>query len=147
MDELEGSWETRGVGLMRKFGYNKDVDVLLGTIIAPPPNICIRIDKSALELDKDDVIVAQHITNYNVPFSATVSKAKYESAPLGTLNGQYVDESGQYAEQKKSYHSLGFTFDTGMLTIRNELKAGDRVIVAEIENGQRYVVIDRAVKY
>lgn len=147
MNEMEGSWESKGIGLIRKFGYNKDVDVLLGTVIAPPPNIRIKIDKSLLELDKDDVIVAQHITNYTVPFSAIVSKANYESAPFGTLNEKYVDESGQYAEQKKLYHSLGFIFDTGMLTMNNELKAGERVIVAEIEKGQRYVVLDRAVKY
>jgi hypothetical protein len=145
--EIEGSGASQLVQLMKTLGYNKDIDFLLGTVTSPPPNIRVKLDKMAVELEKDDVIISQHITNYSVPFTASITKAKYESAPSGTLDDQYVDTSGQYAAQKQSYKSLNFTFDAGTLTLNNALKAGDRVIVAEIENGQSYVILDRVVSY
>jgi hypothetical protein len=145
--EIEGSGATQLVQLMKMLGYNKDVDFLLGTITSPPPSIKVKLDKMAVELEKDDVIILQHITNYSVPFTASITKAKYESAPSGTLDEQYVDTSGQYAAQKQSYKSLNFTFDEGTITLKNALKTGDRVIVAEIDNGQKYVILDRAVSY
>jgi hypothetical protein len=144
---LEGTPFSRLRQQMAKYGYNKDVDIVLGTVTSPPPALKVRIDNEPIELEAEDLIVSQHLTDYQIPFTASITKAKYESAPAGTLNDQYVDVSGQYALQKEDYKSLDFTFDEGTITLKNALKNGDRVILAECENGQTYVVLDRAVKY
>lgn len=58
--KLEGSPYSQIVGLMGKAGYNADVEVVIGKVKSPPPNLVIVVDK--LELDKDDLIVLEHLT-------------------------------------------------------------------------------------
>jgi hypothetical protein len=58
MSKLEGNGAARIIQLMRQHGYNKDVDVELGTVISAPPAIKIRLDGDNFEIDKDDVVVA-----------------------------------------------------------------------------------------
>lgn len=92
-DQLEGSGAAQLIQLVQRFGYNKDTDIELGTVTAAPPSITVRLDNSPIELDKDDLIVAERVT-------------------IGT-----------------------------------GLKAGDRVIVASVNGGQRFIILDRAVVY
>lgn len=139
----EGGPYSKWSQVIRDVGYNKDTDFEIGEVIAPPPSLKIQV--GSLEIEADDVVIAQHLTKYEIPFTASITKAQFESAPLGTLNDDYVDETGAYGEQKKSYHSLGFTFDEGKITLDNSLKAGDRVVIASVDDGQRYIVLDRAV--
>jgi len=54
---LEGSGASKLVQLVREIGYNKDVDIELATVTAPPPNLKIKVDNMSVELQKDDLVV------------------------------------------------------------------------------------------
>ena len=58
---LEGSAASKLVQLMRKHGHNKDVTIELGEVMAPMPNLQIRVgdEEDAIDLDMDDLIVSQ----------------------------------------------------------------------------------------
>lgn len=103
---IEGSGESRLIQLIRKYGYNKDVDFELATIVAPPPNLQIKFDKDGITLDKGDLIVAEHLTQHSRELA-----------------------------------------DGSILTFKTALKAGDKVIVASLEEKQIFIVIDKAVTY
>lgn len=63
-DRLEGNGAARLIQLMRQHGYNKDVDIELATVTSAPPNIKVKIDNMNIELDRDDLIVAQYLTKH-----------------------------------------------------------------------------------
>jgi HSP20 family molecular chaperone IbpA len=110
-ERLEGSGAKRLVQLMRQHGcYNKDVEIELATVTSAPPNLKIKVDNMKVELDRDDLIVAQSITKH---------KRQVKIDGGATVDLEYQDE----------------------------LKVGDRVIVANVKNGQLYIVLDKAVMY
>jgi hypothetical protein len=109
-ERIHGSGASQLVQLMRQYGYNKDIDVELATVTNAPPNLRIKVDNMSVELENDDVIVAQYLTK----------------------------------------HTRKISIDGGVestLQFNDELKVNDRVIVASINNGQTYVILDRAVIY
>jgi hypothetical protein len=63
-DRLEGNGAARLIQLMRQHGYNKDVDIELATVTSAPPNIKVKIDNMNIELDRDDLIVAQSLMKH-----------------------------------------------------------------------------------
>jgi hypothetical protein len=62
---VEGSGGSRLVQLTKEIGYNKDVDFELATVVAPPPNLQIKLDKDALVLEASDLIVCEHLTEHS----------------------------------------------------------------------------------
>jgi Protein of unknown function (DUF2577). len=109
-ERLEGDGAARLIQLMRQHGYNKDVDFELATVTSAPPNLRIQIDNMKVELDRDDLVVAQYLTKHKRQVK---------------ING-------------------GTTVE---LEFQDELKVGDRVIVASTRNDQLYIVLDKAVFY
>jgi hypothetical protein len=109
-ERLEGDGAARLIQLMRRHGYNKDVDFELATVTSPPPDLKIKVDNVNIELDRDDLIVAQYLTKH-----------------------------------KRQVRINGGT--TVELEYQDELKVGDRVIVASADNDQIYFVLDKAVMY
>jgi Protein of unknown function (DUF2577) len=103
---IEGSGESRLIQLIRKYGYNKDVDFELATVVAPPPNLRIKLDKDGITLEKGDLIVCESLTQ----------------------------------------HTRELT-DGSTLTFKTALKAGDKVIVASLDEKQLFIVIDKAVTF
>lgn len=77
-------------------------------MISPLPELRIKVDDSPLELDRADLIVAEHLTEHEREI---------------TINGGILST----------------------MRVRSALKTGDRVIMASMDNGQFYVVIDKAV--
>lgn len=109
-ERLEGTGASQLVQLIRRIGANTDVTIELATVTSPPPALRIKVDGMKIELESDDLIVAERLTAY----SRTV-----------TLNdGEPVT-----------------------LAYGDELLAGDRVIVASVNSGQLYVILDKAVVY
>lgn len=109
-ERLEGDGAAKLVQLIRRYGYNKDVDIELATVTSAPPDLKIKVDNMKVELDRDDLIVAQCLTKHK---------------------RQVKIDGGETIE----------------LEYQDELKPGDRVIVASANNGQLYFVIDKAVIY
>jgi Protein of unknown function (DUF2577) len=62
---MEGSGASRLVQLIRSYGYNKDVDFELATVVAPPPNLQITLDKDGLILEASDLVVCEHLTEHS----------------------------------------------------------------------------------
>jgi hypothetical protein len=62
---FEGSGASRLVQLIRAYGYNKDVDFELATVVAPPPNLQITLDKDGLTLESSDLIVCEHLMQHS----------------------------------------------------------------------------------
>lgn len=60
----EGSASSKLAALIRQIGHNTDVQVRLGTVTSPPPNLKIKIDGRAGELESDDCIVAESLVEH-----------------------------------------------------------------------------------
>lgn len=58
MTKPQGTGYSQLIQLMRKHGHNKDVEIELGTVTAPPPEVLIRLDSFGFDLDKSDLIFA-----------------------------------------------------------------------------------------
>lgn len=49
------------VGVIRDVGHNEYDKLELATVIASSPDIRIRIDNMAIDLDADDLVIPEHI--------------------------------------------------------------------------------------
>ncbi|MFB9328609.1 DUF2577 family protein [Paenibacillus aurantiacus] len=149
MIRIEGSGASQLVQLIKELGHNIDVTIELGTVTAKPPELKIKIDNMNIELEKDDLIVAQSLTKHTRTVNlkntgktsidaSSVTKFLPDFLYAGqgslTFKGAKIADSDLIAENTE----LEFT---------DELKEGDRVIVAGIHEGQTYIVLDRAVTY
>lgn len=153
---LEGGWAARMKLLMEKNGYNKDVDIELATVTSPPPDLRILIDNMKIELDKDDLIVAEHLTKHkryvtirkstdpkwNTHIRFKSSEVTDEEAPDSAGDTDGAMESIEMNNVQNDYD-----FVEAEIEHLDELKEGDRVIVASYNNGQSYVILDRMVVY
>lgn len=125
-ERLEGGWDSKLTKLIRDTGYNQDVNVELGTVKSPPPNLRINIDGMKIDLEADDFIVAEHLTEYTRTISLSGGQVT-GTTPHGTLSSLTVTDAE--------------------LTFKSALKEGDRVIVLSASDNQQYYVIDKAVTY
>lgn len=141
-DRLEGSGASQLAQVIKRLGYNAYDKFELATVTAPPPTLKIKIDNMAVELEDDDVIVAQHLTRHKR--IVTIEHEELKERNLGDMvvqDGLDTDdmvEGNPITTYKHSYVEL---------TFEDVLKTGDRVIVASINDGQSYVILDRAVIY
>lgn len=142
---IEGSGRAQLRDVIKQIGYNKDVDIEYATVIAPPPALRIQIDGMKIELEDDDVIIPQSLTKHtrrvsvkgidpvNVAFSDYTRTTQKSASSAETTDSTYRD----------SFEFNGFETGEFEITYHDELKAGDRVLVASSMAGQRYFVLDR----
>ncbi|UQZ84022.1 hypothetical protein SK3146_03234 [Paenibacillus konkukensis] len=123
---IEGSNVSKFAQLIRNIGFNDYDQFELATVVSPPPSLRIQIDNMKVGLDATDVVVAEHLTDHE-----RVVSLKDGPDTAGTSG----ESSGP------SY------LENALLAIKSPLQAGDRVIVASANNGQTYVILDKAVKY
>lgn len=64
--ELEGNGFSKLAQVMQQAGYNKDVALDIGKVVAAPPNLRIKLQSDGLTLEKSDMIIAQHLTKYTM---------------------------------------------------------------------------------
>lgn len=104
----EGSGRAKLRGILSALGERsrRDIHIELATVNSPLPNIRVKVDNMAVELDAEDIVVCEHLTQHTR--TATID------------GGAPVD-----------------------IVYEAALAAGDRVIVASINDGQSYVIIDR----
>lgn len=153
---FEGGWDSKMAFAMKKLGYNQDVDFELATVTSAPPALKIRVDNVKLEFEKDDLIVAEQLTKYKRYI--TIRKS---TDPKWNTHMRF--KSGSVSEAMSTEGYSPHTHDITMLNLDNvqqdfdfveaemefndELKVGDRVIVASYNNGQSYIILDRMVVY
>lgn len=131
-DRIEGTGPAKMIQLIKKYGFNQDINIELGTVTAPPPSLKIKIDNMSIELDKDDLIVAEYLTKHKrqIKFTST-------SVVDAMTSAGYTSHT----------HDITSLITEGELEFTDVLKTGDRIIVAEINKGQTYVILDKAVIY
>lgn len=138
--ELEGSGASKLVQLIKQGGYNKDVNVEIGTVISAPPNLKIKIERDGIVLEKDDLTVAEHLTRHKR--IVTLSHTELEPRDIGDGKAKdYLDTDDlipPITTYKHNYIELQF---------EDVLKVGNRVFVIVDDDSQEYYVIDRAVSY
>lgn len=64
VEMIEGSGRSKLRHVIREIGYNKDVDVEFATVLAPLPDVRVKVDGQPFELDADDVLVCEHLTQH-----------------------------------------------------------------------------------
>ena len=137
---VEGNGFSKLTQVIRNTGYNKDIDIELATVTSPPPALKIKIDNMPIELEKDDLIVAEYLTKHKrtinlhsgeVFFSSTEIEGKPIPFPISEI----------------SCSDGSLTANNATVTFLDELKVGDRVIVASTNKGQLYVILDKVVMY
>ncbi|WP_339274471.1 DUF2577 family protein [Paenibacillus sp. FSL W8-0426] len=65
MQLIEGGPVSKLRDVIRLLGYNKDVDIEFGTVIAPLPDILVRLDDANFELDSEDCVVCEHLREHD----------------------------------------------------------------------------------
>ncbi len=150
MERIEGSGASQLVQLIRAIGYNWDITLELATVTAPPPELKIKVDHMNVELEKDDLIVAQSLTKYKRKVNVK-SEGKTEVSSTSITQASVLVVSSGSGEITKftsfGMSSANLTVQEAELEFTDELKKDDRVIVAGIHQGQTYLILDRAVMY
>lgn len=155
MERIEGSGASQLVQLIRTIGYNSEITFELATVTSAPPQLKIKVDHMNVELEKDDLIVAQSLTSFKRKINLT-SKGKTAISvtnPNAPLPPFYFNPTFNYGGQGVLYFSAlsissaDQTIEEAELEFLDELKKDDRVIVVGINQGQTYLILDRAVMY
>ncbi|MGP0587274.1 DUF2577 family protein [Paenibacillus timonensis] len=150
MERIEGSGASQLVQLIRAIGYNSDITLELATVTAAPPELKIKVDHMNVELEKDDLIVAQSLTKYSRKVNVK-SEGKTEVSSTSITQASVLVVSSGSGEITKftsfGMSSANLTVQEAELEFTDELKKDDRVIVAGIHQGQTYLILDRAVMY
>jgi hypothetical protein len=144
---IEGSGISQFRDIIKQLGYNKDVDCELGTVTTAPPALQVQIDNMKIPLDADDLIVAQHLTRWT-------EKVALKGLPTTVLTMKEYTRTTKETETSppvtEEIYEDELDFSAGDIVISefeiehlDELKVGDRVIVASANAGQRYFVLDR----
>ena len=150
---MEGLPASQLVQLIRFLGHNTDVTFELATVVAAPPELSIQIDNMSVTLEKDDLIVVESLTKHE-------KKIKLTSTGKVTLSKSAIvgfGKTGEYGDNKIPLHkhditsikmsNSDLTVNEAMLEYLHELKKDDRVLVAGINKGQTYIVLDRLITY
>lgn len=122
---IEGSGVSQFKSVMKQITYIKSADIEFATILAPPPSIRVVVDGMKIELDADDLAICESLTKTtrDITFMADVA---IEVDIDGILRDGTI-AAGTSAS----------------IETDNALKAGDRVVIASINDGQLYVILDR----
>ncbi|QOS80987.1 DUF2577 domain-containing protein [Paenibacillus sp. JNUCC31] len=63
MQLLEGGGVSKLRDIIRQLGYNKDVDIEVGTVIAYP-DIRVKLDEANFDLDTEDCEICEHLREH-----------------------------------------------------------------------------------
>lgn len=161
---LEGKGSSRLLQLLREAGKNFEVSIELATVISPPPDLKIELDKTGIELKKEDLIVAECLTNHKRKVTIKNNdKTKLSKSDNTNISTSYPNSTGGFSEPEEepveSYTFDSFNLENASFSINDaefkteeaeiefldELEGGNRVIVAGINDFQTYIILDRAV--
>ena len=146
----EGNPYSKWNQLIRDKGYSKPVNIEIATVTATPPNLKITLDADGLTLDKDDLIVAEGLTRHvrTITFKSA-SNIRLASASISgdTKSGGGPAHTHGYDTIALNAVQNDFAIDEAVIEYQDELKVGDRVIVACLDEDMVYVILDRAVWY
>lgn len=125
---IEGNGFSQFKAMVKSVGHNRDVDIEFATVTSALP-LRIKIDNMPLELDEDDFVVCEHLT---------------EHTRKATISGGTISLTTTQAGDPAHTHKItAFTITDADVKMGAALAKGDRVVVASINVGQNYVILDR----
>ncbi|SKA88765.1 DUF2577 family protein [Sporosarcina newyorkensis] len=128
---LEGNTYSKFTQLIREVGYSKPVNIEIATVIDGEPNVRIKLDHDGLELEKEELIIAKHLTQHE----------RNSQIECATIDGS--TKPGGTGPHTHGYETI--TMRDAKITVDSLLVPGTRVLVACLEEDMVYVVLDEAV--
>lgn len=132
----------------------KPVNIVFGTVISTSP-LQIQIEQK-LTLGKEQLVVAKHLTNYsttmNIYMDTDSRTVSFDFSHTHNVNLNTDEKeshkhkvSGNTDETKLSgskthLHNISGDFN---VIIKNGLLVGEKVILVRMQEGQKYIVLDR----
>lgn len=107
----------------------------IATVTSSAPNLEIKLDADGLVLDKDVLVVAEHLTQHERIVS--IEHVESEQRDLG----------GKVVTNTSTPNMASYTLNYVKMTFEDELKVGDRVLVACLDVDMTYIILDRARWY
>lgn len=112
--------------MANEFDQNREATSLcFGTVKVAKP-LTIELDNK-LVLEEKYFVLAQHLTNYEIECEIETEE----------VEGFYVEHEGRHDAQTDGGWQMG------KILMKNELNAGERVIVVRMDGGQMFAVLDR----
>lgn len=143
----EGSAASQIVQLMKHHGYNKDMDIELGTVTGSAPTLKVKVDNMSIELESDDLIVSEHLTKHKRRIKITTNNAVITGTNYVRTEQEQGSSSVTDNMQMLNVSGGAFSVSEAEIEYLDELQVGDRIIVASVDQGQSYIILDRAVMY
>lgn len=138
--KYEGDPFSTIVQAMRNVGRNETSTLTMGTILAPPPNLLLKIDNDPILYDKKDIYVAEWLTRHERV--VTITHKEMELRDLGDKKeNDYLDTDD------KAFPFTHYKHNYVVLKFEDLLKKDDRVIVECDDEKMAYTILDRVVKY
>lgn len=153
MERIEGSGASQLVQLIRAIGYNSEITFELATVTSAPPQLKIKVDHMSVELEKDDLIVAQSLAKHTRKVNLkSEGGTKISASNLDPLSPKYDPGAEYVGDGTLTFSGLKLTsadqtIEEAELEFTDELKKDDRVIVVGMNEGQTYIILDRVVMY
>lgn len=155
MERIEGSGASQLVQLIRAIGYNSEITFELATVTSAPPQLKIKVDHMSVELEKDDLIVAQSLTKHKRKVNLKSEGGTKIFADIKTVKAPPYQFSLSHlfgGSGKLEFFGIDMaaadqTIEEAELEFIDELKKDDRVIVVGMNEGQTYMILDRVVMY
>lgn len=147
--QIEGDGYSKLIQLMRKHGHNKDVNIVLGTVRQSPPELKIRLDHLPIDLEKEDLIVAEHLTRHERVVTLNYAKGTrfLKDPDIGDKDVTASASRSYTGGEHDPYEYDTFRMEFATLQFEDLLLEGDRVIVAALDEDMTYIVLDRARRY
>ena len=115
--ELEGNGFSKLAQVMKQAGYNKEISIDIGEVIAAPPNLKIKLKSDGLTLEKEDIILSQQLTEYEVTIKEATAEINNSPATITNFIGK-VDGS---------------------------LKTGERVLIISDDDTAKFFALNKVV--
>ncbi|MGG3801798.1 DUF2577 domain-containing protein [Metabacillus fastidiosus] len=114
-------------------------------VVEAPPNLKIKLkDNDKLILTKEFLVVAEHLTRH----TRIVTLKHYEAAERQL--GDKVEKDycqSEFINDDLSAPYTSFSFNFIELQFEDVLKKDDKVLVAAIQGGQSFYIVDRWTEY
>ena len=144
---ITGSGSSKMVQLIREIGKNVEITVELATVTNPPPELKIKIDNMDVELEKEDLVVAEYLTEHKRKVNIETENYEITSENINEEMSEEGDPSHEHDITSLELENGNLKIEEAEIKFLDELEVGDRVIVAGVNHGQLYYIFDRAVTY
>ncbi|MEK3776842.1 DUF2577 domain-containing protein [Paenibacillus sp. FSL K6-4396] len=82
LETIDGGGVSKLRDVIRQLGYNKDLDIEFGTVIAPLPDIRVKLDNANFELEREDLVILERLKGYTRTLKINGVEAVVEYPPV-----------------------------------------------------------------